>query len=164
MNYTGAGSNEEILNKVKATKGAGFDIVSPTNNRALQWAPLDLLQSFDMSKVDLDRINPAMAKIREGNWSLDGKSTYWLPHIWGTEGVAWRTDLWQPEGDAPSYGDIWVGEATAGKTMGRPHSMMLGAGLYMERIGLMAPGSVWSAYESEEKNAPCLGKNHKVLH
>ena len=35
VNYTGIGSNEEIINKMKATKGQGFDIVSPTNNRSL---------------------------------------------------------------------------------------------------------------------------------
>ena len=40
VNYTGIGSNEEIINKMKATKGQGFDIVSPTNNRSLQWGPL----------------------------------------------------------------------------------------------------------------------------
>ncbi len=37
INYTGIGSNEEIINKMKATKGQGFDIVSPTNNRSLKW-------------------------------------------------------------------------------------------------------------------------------
>ena len=67
---------------------------------------------------------------------------HWLPHIWGTEGIAYRTDLWLPSGDAPSYGDVWS-EENAGKTMGRAHSMMLGAGLYMEASGQMEPGSVW---------------------
>ncbi len=34
INYTGIGSNEEIINKMKATKGRGIDIVSPTNMRS----------------------------------------------------------------------------------------------------------------------------------
>ena len=151
VNYTGIGSNEEIINKMKATKGRGFDIISPTNNRALQWKPLGLCQPFDMSKVPIDLVNPAMAKIGETDWSLDGKNVFWLPHIWGTEGIAWRTDLWSPDGTFPSYGDVWTGDATNGKTMGRPHSMMLGAGLYMETQGLLAPGSMWAAYGSEDK-------------
>ena len=33
VNYTGIGSNEEILNQMKATQGKGFDICSPTNMR-----------------------------------------------------------------------------------------------------------------------------------
>ncbi|MEQ8877078.1 MAG: extracellular solute-binding protein [Phycisphaerales bacterium] len=149
VNYTGIGSNEEIINKMKATKGQGFDIVSPTNNRSLQWEPLELLQPFDMNKVNIDAVNPSMAKIGTDAWNFEGEGVHWLPHIWGTEGIAYRTDLWLPSGDAPSYGDVWS-EENAGKTMGRAHSMLLGAGLYMEASGQMEPGSVWSAYSDEE--------------
>ena len=144
VNYTGIGSNEEIINKMKATKGQGFDIISPTNNRSLQWGPLELLQPFDLSKVNIDAVNPAMAKIGTDAWNFGDAGAHWLPHIWGTEGIAYRTDLWLPAGDAPSYGDVWS-EENAGKTMGRAHSMMLGAGLYMEASGEMEPGSIWSA-------------------
>ena len=149
INYTGIGSNEEIINKMKATKGQGFDIISPTNNRNLQWEPLELLQPIDMGRVPIDKVNPAMAKIGTTGWNFDGQGSHWLPHIWGTEGMGWRTDLWAPADGVPSYGDTWS-EENAGKTMGRPHSMMLGAGLYMESVGEMEPGSVWRAYESED--------------
>jgi spermidine/putrescine transport system substrate-binding protein len=157
VNYTGIGSNEEIINKMKATKGRGFDIISPTNVRSLQWKPLELLQPFDMNRIKTDTVNPAMLKIGTGEWNFDGKGVHWLPHIWGTEAVAWRTDKWAPEGGVPSYGDIWA-EENAGKTMIRPHSGMLGAGLHMEASGLMSPGSVWTAYESEEKMRPVWEK------
>jgi spermidine/putrescine transport system substrate-binding protein len=56
INYTGIGSNEEIINKMKANKGQGADICSPTNNRNLQWAPLELLQPIDMKRVKLARM------------------------------------------------------------------------------------------------------------
>lgn len=148
VNYTGIGSNEEIINKMKASKGQGADIISPTNNRSLQWEPLELLQPFDMSRVNIAAVNPAMAKIGETAWNFNDKGSHWLPHIWGTEGIGYRTDKFLPDG-APSYGDVWA-EANAGHTMGRPHSMMLGAGLYMEASGQMEPGSVWSAYDDEE--------------
>ena len=149
INYTGIGSNEEIINKMKASKGQGFDIVSPTNNRSLQWGPLELLMPFDMNRVPIERVNPAMAKIGTDAWNFNGKGSHWLPHIWGTEGIGWRIDLWAPADGTPSYGDVWS-EENAGKTMGRPHSMMLGAGLFMEASGEMEPGSVWAAYENEE--------------
>ena len=172
VNYTGIGSNEEIINKMKATKGQGFDIISPTNNRNLQWQPLDLLQPIDLNRVPIDKVNPAMAKIGPTGWNFNGKGSHWLPHIWGTEGIGWRTDLWTPADGVPSYGDVWKDE-NAGKTMGRPHSMMLGAGLYMETIGELDPGSMWNAYVSEAKMRPvwekvtswCIArkKNIKVL-
>lgn len=157
INYTGIGSNEEIINKMKANKGQGFDIVSPTNNQGLEWGPLELLQPWDMGRVPVDKVSPTMAAIGTKDWDFEGKGSHWLPHIWGTEGIAWRTDKWAPAGAAPSYGDVWADE-NAGKTMGRPHSMMLCAGLYMETIGALNPGDMWKAYESEETMRPIWEK------
>ena len=153
INYTGIGSNEEIINKMKATKGRGFDIVSPTNNRSLQWQPLELLQPFDMNKVNTTTVNSAMLQIGENEWNFGGKGLHWLPHIWGTEAIAWRTDLYSPPGGIPSYGNVWQPEVQ-GKTMMRPHSGMLGAGLYLETVGKLKPGDVWRAYQTEETMRP----------
>ena len=153
VNYTGIGSNEEIINKMKATKGRGFDIISPTNVRSLQWSPLKLIQPFDMNKINTTTVNGAMLKIGESEWNFEGKGVHWLPHIWGTEAMAWRTDLYSPPGGTPSYGNVWQPEVQ-GKTMMRPHSGMLGAGLYLETIGKLKPGDVWRAYQSEEKMRP----------
>jgi spermidine/putrescine transport system substrate-binding protein len=153
VNYTGIGSNEEIINKLKATKGRGFDIISPTNVRSLQWQPLELIQPFDMKRVNTTTVNGAMLMIGENEWNFEGKGTHWLPHIWGTEAMAWRTDLYSPPGGIPSYGNVWQPEVE-GKTMMRPHSGMLGAGLYLETIGKLKPGDVWRAYQAEDKMRP----------
>jgi spermidine/putrescine transport system substrate-binding protein len=172
VNFTGFGSNEELLNKMKSTKGEGFDLISPTLNRVPQWKELGVTQAWDLKKIPVDRLNPAMLKAGE-IWNLDGKGQHWLPHVWGTEGISWRTDKWQPKGEFPSYGDIWD-DANAGKTMGRAHSVMLGAGLWMEGEGKLEPGSMLkAAYESEAKMRPiwekvtqfCIDKkkNIKVL-
>ncbi|MEL7255865.1 MAG: extracellular solute-binding protein [Pseudomonadota bacterium] len=152
VNHTAIGSNEEILELMQSTGGAGFDLVSPTNQRALQWAPLELLQPFDLSRVALDGANPAMVKIGTDAWNFDATGTHWLPHIWGTEGIAYRTDRWQPEGAAPSYGDVWS-ETLSGATMGRAQSMLVGAGLFLEAQEEMEPGSVWAAYSDEDTMA-----------
>jgi spermidine/putrescine transport system substrate-binding protein len=157
INHTGIGSNEEIINKMKATKGRGFDLVSPTNMRSPQWIDLGLLQPFDSAKVNTSTLNPAMVAVGETEWNFEGKGVHWLPQLWGTEALGWRTDLWQPEGGVPSYGDIWSPEMK-GKTMGRPHSMMLGAGLYLETTGDLAPGSMRKAYDSEEVMRPIWEK------
>jgi spermidine/putrescine transport system substrate-binding protein len=151
VNYIGIGSNEELINKMKASNGAGADLIGPTNNRSLQWGPLELLQPFDMSRIPIEAANPAMVKIGPDAWDFGGKGVTWIPHIWGTEGMAWRIDKWAPSASSgiPSYGEIWA-EENAGKTMIRAHSGMLTAGLYMEATGQMDPGSVWAAYESEE--------------
>ena len=152
VNYTGIGSNEEIINKMKATKGRGVDICSPTNMRSPQWKDLGLLQPFDYAKIaNLKNVNPAMLKVGDSEWNFEEKGSHWLPHIWGTEGVAWRTDMYTPprDGEIPSYGDIWQ-EDVKGKTMMRPHSGMLGAGLYLETNGTLEPGDMRKAYNDEE--------------
>lgn len=152
VNYTGIGSNEEIINKMKASKGRGFDLCSPTNMRSPQWSELGLLQAFDYTRIkNLKKVNPAMLKVGDSEWNFKGQGSHWLPHLWGTEGVAWRTDKWAPPraNDTPSYGDIWQSDVK-GKTMMRVHSGMLGAGLYLERIGKLEPGSMKRAYDSEK--------------
>lgn len=149
INYTGIGSNEEIINKMKATKGKGVDICSPTNVRSGQWLDLELLNPWDYSRIpNLDNVNKAMLDVGVNEWNFKGKGSHWLPQIWGTEGMAWRTDLYSPPGGQPSYGNVWDGSAD-GHTMIRPHSGMLGAGLYMETIGELEPGDVWRAYSDE---------------
>ena len=156
INFTGIGSNDEIINKLKATNGEGFDIVTPTVNRNPLWEPLELLQPYDMKRVPIDKVNPAMA-LGDEFWNFGGKGSTWLPHIWGTEGVSWRIDKFTPSGEFPSYYDVWD-DANAGKTMGRGHSMMLGLGLGMERRGELAPGSVWAAYKDPDKMKEVWGK------
>ena len=85
VNFTGFGSNEELLNKMKSTKGEGFDVISPTLNRVPQWKELGVTQAWDLKKVPVDRLNPAMLKAGE-IWNLDGKGQHWLPHVLGNRG------------------------------------------------------------------------------
>ncbi len=151
INFTGIGSNEEIINKMKASKGRGIDICSPTNMRSPQWSELGLLQPWNYGKIgNLRNVNPAMLKVGDSEWNFADQGSHWLPMIWGTEGVAWRTDMWSPPraDEVPSYGDVWQ-EDVKGKTMMRVHSGMLGAGLYLETIGKLEPGAMKKAYDGE---------------
>ena len=91
-------------------------------------------QPLDMGRIPIDKVNAGMAEKGGAIWDFGGKGTTWIPHHRGTESIAWRTDKWQPEGEFPSYGAIWD-DANAGKTMGRTHSLLLCAGLYLERVG-----------------------------
>ncbi|MDH5355598.1 MAG: extracellular solute-binding protein [Gammaproteobacteria bacterium] len=151
VNYKDFGSNEELIEQMKAGKGGAVDLCSPTNNRSGQWSTLALLQPFDYEQITtLKNLNRAMLKVGEKEWNFDGKGSHWLPFVWGTEAIGWRTDLYSPPGGTPSYSNIWD-EANRGKVMIRPHSGMLGAGLYLETIGKLAPGDVWKAYSSEDE-------------
>ncbi len=146
IKHTPYGSNEELLNKLKATKGRGFDLISPTNDRGSQWQDLGLLGTIDMNRVDTGAVLPSMLNI-SSKFSWDGKPRH-LPFLWGTEAMAYRTDKFNTEYGQLSYGDLWRPEME-GKVMGRPHSMMAGIGRYLEGKGDLPPFT--EAYESEEK-------------
>ncbi len=158
VNYREIGSNEELIELMKASKGEGVDLCSPTNNRSGQWSELGLLQAFDLNRITtLKNLNPAMLKVGETEWNFEAKGSHWLPFVWGTEAIGWRIDRYQPPGGTPSYGNIWD-KANEGKTMIRPHSGMLGAGLYLETIGELAPGDVWKGYTGEDQMRRVWGK------
>lgn len=142
------GSNEELLNKAKAVKGEGFDLFGPTALRALQWKPLDLLQPFDMNRVPAARIHKTMLERSMEHWTWDGKN-YHLPYFWGTEALAWHTSGWEQTYDKLSYGDLWSPDLK-GRIMGRPHSMMLGIGLYLDRIEKLPSNRMLDAYKDED--------------
>jgi len=148
IKHTPFGSNEELINKMKATGGRGFDLISPTSVRMLQWKPLGLLQPWDMSRVPTERIIGPMlqASIKAGTW--DGENHH-LPFLWGSEALAWRTDKWSRDYKDLSYGDLYIPQMK-GKIMGRAHSMMLAIGLCLDRIGELPSNRMLDTYKDED--------------
>ena len=148
VNHTKIGDNGEIISKMKAGGGAGFDLASPTNMRALQWENLGVLSPFDMNRINTGNVNPGMLAVGERDWNFGGNGSHWVPQLWGTESISWRTDKWQPDG-LPSFGDIW--EPNPGIDgafmMGRTYSMMTGCGIWMHHQGKM---DFWSSYNDED--------------
>jgi spermidine/putrescine transport system substrate-binding protein len=147
INFTGYGSNEDLLAKIQATKGRGFDLISPTVDRVNQWKPLGVLQPFDMNRVPTKHIVPSLLKGSADIWTWDG-GQYHLPWTWGTEMLAWRTDKWSRDYKDLTYGDLWLDDLK-GKVMGRPHSMMAGIGLYLDRSGQLPSNRMHDAYKDE---------------
>jgi len=143
------GGDGQLLNKILSVHGHGVDLISPAVSQAPQWRDTDVLQPFDMNRVAADRIeNHLLAKSLD-NWTWD-KGTYHLPYLWGTEALAWRTEYWDgKDGPDLSYGDLWHPHL-AGKVMGRPHSMMLGIGLYLDDQGILPSNRMLDAYKDEE--------------
>ena len=153
INHTKIGDNGEIIAKMKAGGGAGYDLASPTNMRALQWENLGVLQPFDMARItNLGNVNPGMVAVGDRDWNFGGKGSHWVPQLWGTESISWRTDKWTPDG-LPSFGDIWEPNpaVAAPFMMGRTYSMMTGCGIWMHHQGKM---DFWSAYKDEDTMRP----------
>ena len=141
--------NEEQINKLQATGGEGFDLCQPTHDRAPQFKDLGLLQALDEKKLALDNVLPAIAATSEKYWRWDGK-LYHTAHTWGSEAISWRNDLTTLDYKTLSYGTLWKDEYK-GKVQGRPHSLLLGIGLWMDASGQLPSNRMLDAFESEDK-------------
>ena len=80
-------SNEDMIAKLRATRGGGFDLAQPSQDRIISVTKqFGLYQPIDLSKVDVAQIDPVLLDSVKKNASLDGK-LYALPHVFGTSGL-----------------------------------------------------------------------------
>jgi spermidine/putrescine transport system substrate-binding protein len=149
VNSTPFSQNEEQINKLQATSGVGFDLCQPTHDRAPQFRDIGVLQPFDDKIVKLDLIVPSLLKASTTNWTWDGK-LYHVPHCWGTEAISWRNDLTTIKPEELSFGTLWNDEYK-GKVQGRPHSLLLGIGLWMDGTGKLPSNRMLDAFKNEDE-------------
>jgi spermidine/putrescine transport system substrate-binding protein len=147
VSTTPFGQNEELINKMLATGGEGFDLCMPSSGRSPQFKELELLAPFDESKLNLDALVPAMMENYVKWWTWAGK-LYGLPHCWGSEAISWRNDKTTIEYADLSYGTMWNPEYK-GRIQGRPHSLLLGLGLWMDANGQLPSNRMLDSYKDE---------------
>jgi spermidine/putrescine transport system substrate-binding protein len=80
-------NNEEMISKLRATGGAGYDLAQPSQDRiASAQREFGIYKPFDLSKIKIDEFQPALLGIVKRNTTVDGKE-YGLPYLWGTDGL-----------------------------------------------------------------------------
>ena len=80
-------NNEEMIAKLRATRGAGFDLAQPSQDRiASVQEKYKLYQPIDMSKVATDLIFESMLKAVKMNTMVGGQP-HAVPFCWGTSGL-----------------------------------------------------------------------------
>ncbi len=140
--------NEEQINKLQATGGEGFDVCQPTHDRAPQFKDIDVLQPLDIKRFDpTSVVVPGLLAASVKNWTWDGK-LYHVPHVWGTEAIGWRNDLTKIKPEELSFGTLW-GDEYRGKVQGRPHSLLLGIGLYLDGAGKLPSNRMLDSFKDE---------------
>jgi spermidine/putrescine transport system substrate-binding protein len=84
-------NNEEMISKLRATGGAGYDLAQPSQDRITGvQREFGIYRPFDLSRVKLEQFRPDMLEIIRKNATLDGK-LYGLPYLWGAEGLVVNT-------------------------------------------------------------------------
>jgi spermidine/putrescine transport system substrate-binding protein len=99
-------NNEEMISKLRATGGAGFDLAQPSQDRiAGPQQEFGIYKPMDLTKVKLEQFQPQLLDIVRKNTTINGKA-YALPYLWGTDGLVVNTkrakvadypDLCKPE-------------------------------------------------------------------
>lgn len=80
-------NNEEMIAKLRATRGAGFDLAQPSQDRISSvQAKFGIYQPVDLSKVKADQIIASMLEAVKKNTMVNGKP-HAVPFCWGTSGL-----------------------------------------------------------------------------
>ena len=86
-------NNEEIISKLRATGGAGFDLAQPSQDRITgPQQEFGIYKPMDLGKLKTELFIASMLDATKKNTTLGG-NVYGLPHIWGTEGLVVNTKL-----------------------------------------------------------------------
>ncbi len=82
-------TNEEIMGKVTASGGEGFDVLFVSSPFAEALNQLGLLAGVDPAKVqNLKNLYPEATQLKH-----DPGNTFSVPYAWGTTGICYRSDL-----------------------------------------------------------------------
>ncbi|MCP4688521.1 MAG: extracellular solute-binding protein [Desulfobacterales bacterium] len=96
-------NNEEMIAKLRATRGAGFDLAQPSQDRISSvQAKYKIYQAMDMSRVESGQIIPSMLDAVKKNTMVGGKP-HAVPFCWGTSGLVVNKKL---APDAADYSDL----------------------------------------------------------
>jgi spermidine/putrescine transport system substrate-binding protein len=105
-------NNEEMIAKLRATHGADFDLVQPSQDRIVgPQAEFGIYKPLDLTKIKSDLFIASMLEATKKNTTIEGR-VYGVPHIWGTDGLVVNTKAAPKVAD---YNDL-CDQALAGKT------------------------------------------------
>jgi len=94
--------NEDMIARLKASGGAGYDLVEPSQDRVTGVQQSHhVYKPIDLSRVKMDQFVPDLFDVAKRMTSLDGRQ-YGLPFLWGAEGLVVNTR----KADVRDYTDI----------------------------------------------------------
>ncbi len=121
-------NNEEMIAKLRATGGAGFDLAQPSHDRifAAQFE-YGIYKPLDLGQIDIDALDPNLLEGVKDNTTIDGE-VYAVPHQWGTSGI--MADITKAP-DVKGWDDL-CNPAYAGRTsMRMRRTILLGTSFAM---------------------------------
>ena len=169
INLSTYGTNNEVLNKLRASKGEGFDIVLPSISSLQSWYDAgaedgnELLQPIDETRLTAGQINPSIFEKSLDLGASQRGARYGVPFNWGTEGLAFNSEAMGLTWENASWNDQWKDEY-AGKMAVRPRSGLTTIALMLDGTGKMLDEAYLDEGMANEVFAQALefGKDHKA--
>lgn len=163
VKVTNYSTNQECMNKLRAARASGFDIAQPSLTEYQLHMEYELYREIDESKI------PNISNVEPSFWEKSGKlggvingKRVGLPYDWGTEACAWNTDEVSFKYGELSFGSLWEPQFEQ-KVTCRPHSVFIGAGLYLDHIGKVPSDRMFDTYKTEEKMRKVYDEIFKFL-
>ncbi len=136
-------NNEEMVAKLRATGGSGFDLAQPSHDRIFAaQKEFNIYKPLDLSKIDTAAMDPKLLEGVKANTTIDGK-VYAVPHEWGTSG------LMVDKSKAPelkSWGDLCDAKYKGRTSMRLRRTILLGMAYAMGKDPFAAYGDL-AAYQ-----------------
>jgi len=104
-------NNEDMISKLRATGGAGFDLAQPSQDRIIGvQRQFNIYQPLDMSRIESAQFQSSMLSATQQSTSLNGNQ-YGVPAVWGTSGLIVADSV---ADDVTDYTDL-CSDAVAGR-------------------------------------------------
>tara|TARA_R110002020_G_scaffold192228_4_gene392341 strand:+ start:1765 stop:2823 length:1059 start_codon:yes stop_codon:yes gene_type:complete len=116
-------NNEEMIAKLRATGGAGFDLAQPSHDRiyAVQ-QEYNIYKPLDLSKINTSAMQAKLLDGVKANTTIDGE-VYAVPHQWGTSGLMANTSM---APDVKAWGDLCDPQYKGKTSMRLKRTILLG--------------------------------------
>ena len=121
-------NNEEMIAKLRATGGTGYDLAQPSHDR-IYAAQLEynIYKPLDLSKINVDQMAPNLVEGVKHNTTIEGQ-VYAVPHQWGTSGIMANK---KEAPDARSWADLCDPKYKGRTSMRLRRTILLGTAFSM---------------------------------
>ncbi|MAU98252.1 MAG: spermidine/putrescine ABC transporter substrate-binding protein [Fulvimarina sp.] len=121
-------NNEEMIAKLRATGGTGYDLAQPSHDRIFAaQKEYRIYKPLDLSKIDTASMTPNLLEGVKENATIDG-DVYAVPHQWGTSGV--MANMKETEG-VTGFGDLCDEKYKGRTSMRLRRTILLGTAFSM---------------------------------
>lgn len=116
-------NNEDMISKLRATGGAGFDLAQPSQDRIVgPQEEFGIYKPLDLSKIDTSQFIPELLEASKVNTTVNGE-VYGVAHVWGTGGLVVNREA---APNIKSFSDLCEPEYQGKVSMRLKRTMLLG--------------------------------------